>query len=68
MLVLMVANVGYAHLCVKPLDRNSATLLYRPRPSRGTKMNWTNLIPGIPLFICLAILVIGFLTAEEGEE
>jgi hypothetical protein len=31
-------------------------------------MNWTNLIPGIPLFICLAILVIGFLTAEEGEE
>jgi hypothetical protein len=30
-------------------------------------MNWTNLIPGIPLFICLAILAYGFWTAEEEE-
>jgi hypothetical protein len=31
-------------------------------------MNWANLIPGIPLFICLAIMAYGFWTAEEGEE
>jgi hypothetical protein len=27
-----------------------------------------NLLPALPLFICLAILAYGFWTAEEGEE
>jgi hypothetical protein len=30
-------------------------------------MNWTNLLPAIPLFICCAILAWGFWTAEEEE-
>jgi ABC-type uncharacterized transport system permease subunit len=69
MFVLMVAIIGSMHYCVKPLLTIYASLPILPfvNSTRGTEMNWTNLIPGIPLFICLAILAYGFWTAEEEE-
>jgi hypothetical protein len=61
-------NRVYALLRQAPID-NLRKLAYPPfrQLDKGTEMNWTNLIPGIPLFICLAILAYGFWTAEEEE-
>jgi hypothetical protein len=59
-------NIACANMLSIPLDR-VCKLAILISSTRGTEMHWTNLIPGIPLFICLAILAYGFWTAEEGE-